>query len=98
LGRELDQAAAIEAEAFERGGGSDAGDVAAGYTGDIVAEIELLTATTLAGIQVKLRALRWCFCGEPITAEELSGNPEPATDMRILAGLLNDLSAIGAGT
>jgi hypothetical protein len=98
LGRELDQAAAIEAEAFERGGESDAGDVAAGYTGDIVHEIEFLTATTLlAGIKVKLRAIRWCFCDEPITAEELSGGPEPATDMRILAGLLNDLSTIGAG-
>jgi hypothetical protein len=103
LGRELDKAVATEAAAFadtERNGGgwSEAGDVALHDKFRIVDEIELLNATTLAGIHVKLRAVRACLGGDPITAEELAGHEGPATDMRLIADLLNDLSAIeGAG-
>jgi hypothetical protein len=63
---------------------------------NIVARIELLPATTLEGLKVKHQALCWCWCGDPLTAEALADHPQPCTDMRLLAGLLDDLSAMGS--
>jgi hypothetical protein len=65
-------------------------------TGIIVDQIELQTATTLQGLQVKMRAPTWCCSGEPITAQKLHWfDSEPTTDMRLLASIVTDLAAMG---
>jgi hypothetical protein len=51
-------------------------------------------AQTLAGLKFKLRAVSWCNQGK-LSAADLADDPQPASDMRLLAGLLADLSAMG---
>lgn len=68
------------------------------HTSDIVDEIEALPARTLAGLYVKVRAIRWCFSWDPITAEELyCGDGSPTTDLRLVVSILNDVEAVGDG-
>jgi hypothetical protein len=62
-------------------------------TGTIVDQIEAVRATTIEGLAVKRRALAWCFAGGPVTAEELCDQEFPTTDFRIIASILDDLSA-----
>jgi hypothetical protein len=66
-------------------------------TTEIVDQIEAQTATMLAGVQVKVRALLWCGCGDLPSADELMDyrSSTPATDMRLLADLVRDLAAMG---
>jgi hypothetical protein len=52
-------------------------------------------AKTLAGLKFKLRAVSWCTQGR-LSAADLDDDPQPARDMRLLAGLLADLSAMGS--
>jgi hypothetical protein len=104
LGHEMDTAVARQAEAWATVGREDTDEAesiavaAQRHVGTIVDQIEALPATTLDGLKVKRRAIAWCWCDEPVTAEMLADHPQPAADMRILAGLLQDLSAMmGAG-
>ena len=55
--------------------------------------IELLHAQTLACLKFKLRAVSWCTQGK-LSAVDLADDPQPASDTRLLAGLLADLSAM----
>jgi hypothetical protein len=102
LGRALDTAAARTAEAYAITAGEDTEEAEAFVDSvnktalDIVERIELLRATTLEGLKVKHQALCWCWCGDPLTAEALADHPQPCADMRLLAGLLDDLSAMGS--
>jgi hypothetical protein len=66
-----------------------------------VEKIEAERATTLAGLQVKARALQWCRSGEPLTPEDLStvcassGHvyvQPPTTDRRLIVGIVADLA------
>lgn len=59
----------------------------------VVEQIEDLTATTLAGVIVKARACWWCHDGEPF--EDNSLNRQATTDVRLAAGILRDLLAMG---
>ncbi len=63
----------------------------------IVDRIGALTASTMDGFMVKVRAIGWCCCGDPSDAI----NPEEQTmDRRLLRGLLHDMAAadrIGRG-
>jgi hypothetical protein len=61
----------------------------------VLEAIELLQAQTLAGLKFKLRAVSWCTQGR-LSAADLDDDPQPARDMRLLAGLLADLSAMGS--
>ncbi|PNE12380.1 MAG: hypothetical protein CR217_03985 [Beijerinckiaceae bacterium] len=65
-------------------------DAAVAVASDIVDEIHGLRATTLAGAKVKAQAIWWCCSGEEIEDDHFSYG-EPATDKRLVAGLLRDL-------
>ena len=55
--------------------------------------IEALTATTFAGVLVKVRVCSWTHSGEPFTDDFFGDNP--TTDHRMAAAVLRDLMAIG---
>lgn len=61
----------------------------------IVDQIEALPATTLAGLVVKARACHWCHAGEPVDERFFAIDGKPTTDMRLAAGILSDLVAMG---
>jgi hypothetical protein len=67
-------------------------DQAYARTGEIVALIEVAPASTIDGLVVKAKAVRWCRTGD-IDDEELS---DAATDTRICQSILRDLAALGA--
>lgn len=72
---------------------SDAIDAAVNTTGAVVDKIEVIRATTLLGLIVKVRAFSWCHSNDVVTAEELFG-PKPSTDLRLMMGILRDLTLI----
>jgi hypothetical protein len=68
-----------------------------GRTSAIVDQIEAIPARTLPGLLVKRRALAWCVSGETFTIEDLDCNASPTTDMRLIVGMLADMTAIESG-
>ena len=94
---------AIENEAWAKAEGEDDDDgpnttianACTEATGEIVDRIERVHALTLDGLRVKLRAILWCRDGRPVTARDLSYSGTPATETRVLVGLLADLSTMG---
>ncbi|UFZ02923.1 hypothetical protein LQG66_27230 [Bradyrhizobium ontarionense] len=73
----------------------DARTIAANeVTGAIVARIEATPARTLAGLLVKVEAVRWCRTGD-LTDEELACE---ATDTRLCQTILLDLAAMASGS
>ena len=68
--------------------------------GDLVKLIGEVPATTLDGLLVKLRAILWCQSGDVFEAVNLEigmGEGPPSTHSVVLAGLLNDMVAMGRG-
>ncbi len=64
-------------------------------TGMIVDRIVALPAATVGGILVKALALRWCCSGTPYDPADLVAPGQyVTTDIRIFAGLANDLMRI----
>ena len=55
----------------------------------IVDLIELLPATTHAGLRVKAMALSWCYSGEPVVEEEIFGTCT-TTNVQLSAGIVRD--------
>jgi hypothetical protein len=102
LGDALDVAWAVENRAFEaaKGEHDDSGPLtlkaqkAQEAASEIVARVEAIPATSLAGVLVKVRAIAWCRDGDPITAEDLDDAADPATECRLIAGVLNDLARL----
>lgn len=92
LGREFDAAWAAEQEAFASRD-EVREDAAYEATRDVVNRIEAVVAASVAGLIVKARACSWCHDGEPFTPE--SFNQEASTDLRLAAGVIRDLLAIG---
>ncbi len=105
LGAMLTNAWAIENEAWVKACGENDDDgpntveanARTDATSEIVGRIEHLHALTLEGLRVKLRAVSWCRCGEPMTVKTFDRSETPATESRLLAGLIADLSAMGGG-
>ncbi|WP_156453751.1 hypothetical protein [Methylobacterium sp. CCH5-D2] len=64
-------------------------------TGLIAEEIEPIRANTLAGLYVRARVLLWCMGSDPLIAEQFSDSP-PATDVRMIVSLAQDVLRIGA--
>jgi hypothetical protein len=62
----------------------------------LVDRIVALPATTLRGVLVKRRALAWIEVDDRITAESLADSKSVTTDMRLIAGILDSLTSIGA--
>ena len=99
LGREFEAAWSHEIAVLARLKGVDtpAGDeefdAAIDAVSAIVDRIEVIPATSLAGLQVKARAISWCHSGEPLEAEAFSD--QQTTNVRIAASLVNDLLAMG---
>ena len=64
----------------------------------LLTEIEKARATTLPGLLVKIRAVRYCRSGDD-AGPEIFGyypvrNDKPATDERLILSLLADLHAV----
>lgn len=76
--------------------GDDAFGVVMGRTRDIVHQIEVIPATSLAGLQVKARAILWCHSGEPIASDAF--NDQETTDIRLAASIVRDLLASRGST
>jgi hypothetical protein len=103
IGARFDPAAAKWQEALDLCEREDtpeneaAANAARAVTAAIVHEIETLQACTTVGLQVKLRALLWCGCGDLPSAQDLAGpfTSQPTTDMRLIAGILQDIHAMG---
>ena len=99
LGRDLDVAWATERETFAAFAGvdtpeaDDLTDAASDATSAIVAEIEQLSATTLAGLAVKAKAVSWCHSGEPIGPDSM--NEQATTDVRLASSMVRDLLQLG---
>ena len=54
-------------------------------------------ARTLAGVQVKARALAWCAADDDLGADMFTpGNGEATTDLRLAGSIAGDLLAMGA--
>jgi hypothetical protein len=66
-----------------------------GRVDEVVDAIEALPARTLQGLLIKARALTWCRCGQPVTAEELADRTCRTTDMELIAAIIADLTAMG---
>jgi hypothetical protein len=100
LGRELDEISIRQAEAIANAKreqteeAEDFADAVMTSAFAIVAGIEALSASTVAGLQVKYRALVWCYDGAPVTEEVLEAHPHPWIDRRLVVGILQDLSAM----
>jgi hypothetical protein len=101
LGRLLDDAVAQGNEAWAANDcygtaeTNDLAQIAFRRTSAIVDRIEALQATTLEGLQVKFRAIVWCFGEDAITVENLTEDLHPTTDIRLIAGLLQDMQRMG---
>lgn len=52
-------------------------------------------ATTVHGLQVKLRAFLYCRCGDPLDGDDF-GPGTTATDVRILMSMVDDLGRMVA--
>ncbi|MGW8788777.1 hypothetical protein [Heyndrickxia sporothermodurans] len=72
---------------------SDAIDAAVNTTRAVVEKFEVMRATTLLGMIVKVRAFSWCHSNDVVTAEELFG-PKPSTELRLMMGIMRDLALI----
>src|ERR1700712_5695554 len=72
---------------------SDAIAAAVNTTGAVVEKFEVMRATTLLGMIVKVRAFSWCHSNDVVTAEELFG-PKPSTELRLMMGIMRDLALI----
>lgn len=100
LGRLLDAAWADERDALEaarrsKDAATDAlWEAACDRTGLVVDAIEAMAATTVDGLKAKARACLWCHNGEPFG--DASFDEQATTDVRLAAGILRDLLAIGA--
>ena len=106
LGTALAEALRREDTAWEawRGANDDNGprtrNAKAAYqrTASIIDQIERTPASTLPGLMIKLQALAWCRSGEPTTAADfIDLSDSPSTDIRLVAGLLNDLIRMHEG-
>lgn len=62
----------------------------------LVDQIEVLPATTLSGVLVKVRALLWCRGEDPVEIDDLCDIPgdHPPWDMRLIVAVLRDLTAM----
>ena len=61
----------------------------------LVGQIEQHRAVTLAGLLVKMRAITWCCDGDTVSVKDLCPYAaHPTTDIRLLDGLLTDLTAM----
>jgi hypothetical protein len=77
----------------ERGADRDAKcDEAHSQTSSLARQIEAVPATTLAGLQVKARAVFWTHCGEPV--DQNFFDEDPTTDLRLAASIIRDLLAL----
>lgn len=103
LGRQLELAQAYEAECYHACDvaldmqlgvpeAEERADAANHATHAIALEIESLQATTLSGLVVKARAVKWCRAGDV----EHDADADSATDTRILQSILRDLVRCGA--
>jgi hypothetical protein len=103
LGRLMEKARAEEQVAWDIAAGEDDDDgpltmqanALYGAVAAVVVQIEQVPATTIDGLLVKMRALDWCRCGDPVTVLDIDPRPDPATDTRIMVGLIQDLTQIG---
>lgn len=105
LGKRLDELWAVERLAGEAHrvakdwATDDAFMEAVRLSGEVVDEIEDLTATTLEGLQVKVRACSWCLAGASFDDHTFGDksilNPGPTTDVRLASSILRDLAAMG---
>ncbi|MDX7953408.1 hypothetical protein P7D22_19775 [Lichenihabitans sp. Uapishka_5] len=99
LGAEMDAAWAFQrdVQAATAGGVSQMAEskfeAAFERTAEIVDRIEALTATTLAGLRVKLRGIDWCRDGDTLDERELFNSDKPTTDLRLIVAILADLRA-----
>ena len=66
-------------------------------TAEIVDRIEHQKATTLGGLHVKMRAFQWCRSDEPITVDDVLICDHPATNERLMIGIMADLWTMGEG-
>ena len=105
LGVMLTEAWAAENEAWALGEGEmddDAPNTARAFsltdvTSAVVTGIENTRALTLDGLLVKMQAITWCRDGDLIGVDDLAQGGSPATETRLLAGLLADLSSMWKG-
>jgi hypothetical protein len=101
LGKHLDEAKAAETKAWaEAGPEDDPPGPTAAYerTLAVTRQIEATPAVTLAGLQVKMRALQWSRSGRPLTTDEILHYPRwdnPTTGERLMVSVLADLNAMG---
>jgi hypothetical protein len=93
LGRLLDAAVADESRILAQIGCSDdrckldkAFEEAVAVTGGLARQIAATRATTLEGLRVKARAVRWCYCG---TFEDLDA--DETTDIALSSSIVRDL-------
>jgi len=92
LGEQLDRLwaeenrlyAILEASRTDHDG--DLWDAANDRTSAVVDQIEALPASTFAGLQVKARAVSWCYCGDPIYLDD-----QRTTDIRLTEQILKVL-------
>ena len=103
LGSHLTNAWAIENAAWSAADGEDdegprtaEAQALMEATGVIVARIQRERAMTLDGLRVKMRAVLWCRAGDPVSVKDISFSKPPGIDMAMLAGLIADLTAMGA--
>ncbi len=64
----------------------------------IVGKIEATSVATLAGVLVKVRAIFWCRNDDPFTPGCLGSDGSPATETRLLVGLMRDLQRMSVAT
>ncbi|WP_395697206.1 hypothetical protein [Methylocella sp.] len=67
-------------------------DAAFDATLAIVDQIERLSATTVAGLKAKVRAIAWCHSDEPFDDECF--NEQGTTNVRLAASVMRDLMAM----
>ncbi|WP_374308241.1 hypothetical protein [Methylocella sp.] len=98
LGAMLDEASrktiALEAELHDDHSGGDRAnfDAALDAASAIVDQIERLSATTVAGLKAKARAIAWCRDDDPFDDDFVGGRG--TTDMRLAASVLRDVMAM----
>ena len=109
LGRRFEAAWTVERAAWDAAGDHDDDHPSAvraidlsHATGDLVDEIKRRPATTLPGLLVKGRALRWCRTGRAPTADVVDLNPRVpvrvlSTDEEVILSVLGDLHAMTGG-
>lgn len=101
LGATLDDAnnkmRALEAELVDDGSDEASEHIyaAIAVASAIVDQIERLSATTLAGLKVKVRAIAWCHSDEPFDDECF--NEQGTTNVRLASSVMRDLMAMHVG-